>query len=133
MKHACLAIVALTAFTALAALATPARAEITVIDNNRTLDVDCTRDPEITLVGNHITITTEGVCVKIAVMGNHATVRGSASLVYVAGNHNTLLLAAADEVSVAGNHNNVSVRKAITLRAPRIANLGNKNRVTQPN
>jgi hypothetical protein len=130
MKHSSL--VAILAAFALTAFAAPARAEITVVDNNRTLDVDCGKDPEITLVGNHITVATQGVCAKIAILGNHASVTGSSTEVYVAGNHNTLALVAADEVLVAGNHNNVSVRKAVTLKAPRISNLGNKNRVLQP-
>jgi len=128
MKHLSLA----ASIAVLAALAVPARAEVTVIDNNRVLDVDCAKDPDIAVVGNHITVTTQGVCAKITVMGNHASVTGSSSEVYVAGNHNLLALTAADQVTVAGNHNTVSVRRAVTLKAPRIANLGNDNRVTQP-
>ena len=131
MKHFSLAAV-LAALTAVAALAAPAHAEITIIDNNRTLDVDCTKDPEIELVGNHFAVTMQGVCASIAILGNHASVSGSSREVHVAGNHNTLTLIAADEVSVAGNHNTISVRKAVTLKAPRISNLGTDNRVTQP-
>lgn len=129
MKHFSLA----ACIAVLTALAAPARAEITVIDNNRTLDVDCAKDPDVAVVGNHIAVTTQGVCAKITVLGNHASVTGAATEVYVAGNHNRLALTAADEVTVAGNHNSVSVRKAVTLKAPRISNLGTGNRVTQPN
>jgi hypothetical protein len=128
MKHFSLA----ASIAVLAALAAPARAEVTVIDNHRVLDVDCAKDPDIAVVGNHITLTTHGVCAKITVLGNHANVTASSSEVSVAGNHNTLALTAADQVTVAGNHNTVSVRKALTLKSPRIANLGNDNRVTQP-
>jgi hypothetical protein len=109
-----------------------ARADISVIDNNKKLEVDCAKDPEISLVGNHITVTAKGVCAKITITGNNETVTGSASVVYVAGNHNTVTLAAADEVTVAGNGNTVSVRKAVKLPAPKIANSGTDNRVTQP-
>src|SRR5262245_47430376 len=100
MKHVSLA--AVLAVAAIAAIAAPAHAEITIIDNNRTLDVDCAKDPEIALLGNHITVTTQGVCARITVLGNHASVRGSSSEVNVAGNHNTLSLVAADDVTVAG-------------------------------
>jgi len=131
MKHVSLAAV-LAAVTALATLAAPARAEVTVLDNNRTLDIDCAKDPEIALVGNHITLSTQGVCATITILGNHASVRGSSHEVNVAGNHNTLSLVAADDVSVAGNHNTVSVRKGVTRKAPRISNLGTDNRVIQP-
>jgi hypothetical protein len=130
MKHVSLA--AVLAALALSVLAAPARAELTVLDNNRALDVDCAKDPEITLVGNHIAVATQGVCARITILGNHASVNGSSTEVHIAGNHNTLTLVAADEVTVAGNHNTVSVRKAVTLKAPRISNLGNKNRVLQP-
>jgi hypothetical protein len=130
MKHISLA--AVLAALALAAFAAPARAEVTVIDNNRTVEVDCAKDPEIELIGNHITLTTLGVCARIAILGNHASVNGSSSEVHVAGNHNKLALVAADDVTVLGNHNSISVRKAVTLKAPRISNLGNGNRITQP-
>jgi hypothetical protein len=130
MKHISLA--AVLATVAVATLAATAHAEVTIIENNRTVDVDCAKDPEIALLGNHITITTQGVCASIAILGNHASVRGSSREVNVAGNHNTLSLVAADDVSVAGNHNTISVRKGVTRKTPRISNLGTDNRVTQP-
>lgn len=116
----------------LAASAASARADISVIDNNKTLDVDCAKDPQINLVGNHITVTAKGVCAKITVSGNHGTVTGSATVVYVAGNHNTVTLAAADDVTIAGSSNTVTVRKSVKLPAPRIANSGTDNHITQP-
>jgi len=110
----------------------PARADVSVIDNNKTLDVDCAKDPEISLVGNHLTITTKGVCARITISGNYANVTGSATAVLVSGNHNTVSLAAADDVVVSGNSNTVSVQKSVKLKAPRVANSGNDNHVTQP-
>ncbi len=116
----------------LGALAAPARADIFVTDNNKTLDVDCAKDPQITLAGNHITLTTTGVCTKISVTGNYETVTGSANQVSVTGNHNTITLAAADEVGILGNNNTVSVGKAVTRKTPKIGNVGKANHVTQP-
>jgi catabolite regulation protein CreA len=126
-------IVSIAAFVAvLGALGASASADISVIDNNKTLDVDCAKDPEVNLVGNHIKVTTRGVCAKIMISGNHATVTGSANLVLVSGNHNTVTLAAADDVMVSGNNNTLTVRKGATVKAPRIANSGNDNHVTPP-
>ncbi len=113
------------------AFAAAARADVTVVDNDKTVDVDCAKDPAITLVGNHLTITTRGVCTSITVAGNHETVTGSATSVAVMGNHNTITLAAADEVTVDGNNNTVTVRKSLKLKAPRVANRGSDNHVTQ--
>jgi hypothetical protein len=115
-----------------AALGSDAHAEVTVIDNHKTVEVDCARDPEIHLVGNHLTLTTKGVCARIAITGNHETVTGSAGVVHIAGNHNTVTLTAADDVTVEGNNNTVTVRKPVKLKAPRIANAGTDNHITQP-
>ncbi len=116
----------------LGALPAPARADVSVIDNDKTLDVDCAKDPEVNLIGNHLTVTTKGVCARITISGNHATVTGSANAVLVSGNHNTLTLAAADDVTVSGNSNTLTVRKSVKLKAPRVTNSGTDNHITQP-
>src|SRR5215813_2170188 len=91
---------AIIAIFAIAAFSAAARADVTVMDNDKTLDVDCAKDPNVALLGNHLTLTTKGVCARISVAGNNATITGSASLVSVTGNHNTVTLEAADDVSV---------------------------------
>lgn len=125
-------VAAALATAVLALLGAPARAEVSIIDNRKTIEVDCNKDPEISLIGNHITLTTKGVCTKIAISGNHETVTGSALVVAISGNHNTVRLAAADDVSIAGNSNEISVAKSIKLKAPRVANAGTDNRISQP-
>jgi len=109
-----------------------ARADVSVIDNDKTLDVDCAKDPEVSLIGNHLTVTMKGVCTKIEITGNHETVTGSATVVFIAGNHNTVTLEAADDVTVAGNDNALTVRKAVKRKAPKVSNVGKGNQVTQP-
>jgi catabolite regulation protein CreA len=121
-----------TAALVIGALAGSAAADVSVIDNNKTIDVDCAKDPSVSLVGNHITLTTRGVCAKISITGNHETVTGSATAVQVFGNHNTVTLAAADDITIAGNSNTLIVRQAVKLKAPRITNSGTDNRITQP-
>ncbi len=114
-----------------AALGT-ARADVTVMDNDKTIQVDCAKDPQVTLLGNHITLTLQGVCARITVDGNEATVTGTAGAVRVNGNHNTISLDAADQVAVYGNDNTVAVQKPIKAKAVQISNPGSHNKITRP-
>lgn len=109
-----------------------ARADVTVLDNNKTIEVDCAKDPQVNLLGNHITLTLKGVCAMVSVDGNEETVTGSASAVRVNGNHNTITLAAADQVAIFGNDNTVTVQKPIKAKTVQIASPGNRNKVTRP-
>jgi hypothetical protein len=116
-----------------AALAAPAaRADITVLDNDKTIDVDCAKDARISLQGNHLTVNATGVCTEITIDGNEVTVNGSAAKVAVDGNHNTVNLPAADRVSDRGNDNTVSVARPIKAKAPRVSNTGKHNKITAP-
>ena len=109
-----------------------ARADVTVLDNNKTIEVDCAKDPQVNLLGNHITLTLKGVCAMVNVAGNEETITGSASAVRVNGNHNTVALTAADQVAIFGNDNTVTVQKPVKAKAVQIANPGNRNKVTRP-
>ncbi|HEU4727578.1 MAG TPA: DUF3060 domain-containing protein [Kofleriaceae bacterium] len=131
-SHAVTAAVLAAAVAAVLWPARSARADRSIIDNNKTIAVDCARDPEINLVGNHLTVTATGVCAKITVTGNHESVTGSARVVYVAGGHNTVTLAAADDITVAGSNNTLTVQKALSRAAPRVTNSGRANHVTGP-
>ncbi len=122
MKH-CLALV-------LCLVTGTAAADVTVVDNHQKLDVDCAKDPNVELVGNHISLTTKGVCNKISVTGNHATVTASAKTVFIAGNHNTVTIET-DDVTIAGNNNTLTVRKWLSGK-PHISNPGTDNVVTLP-
>jgi hypothetical protein len=113
-------------------VALPARADVTVMDNNKTLEVDCAKDPQINLNGNHLTVTLKGVCATITVDGNQQTIRGSATAVRVNGDHNTVTLDAADQVAVYGNHNTVTVQRPLRATAVQISNPGTHNTVTRP-
>ena len=109
-----------------------ARADVSVLDNDKTIEVDCAKDPQVSLLGNHLTLTLKGVCARITIDGNEATVSGSASAVRVNGNHNTLTLAAADQVAIYGNDNTVTVQKPVKAKAVQISNPGSRNKVTRP-
>jgi hypothetical protein len=132
MKPASLVAPLLTTLVTLTGLSGSAAAEITIMDNKKTVEVDCAKDPEVSLLGNHLTVTLKGVCKKLSISGNHETVTGSVTTVSVAGNHNTVMLAAADEIAIIGNDNTVTVARALTRKAPKISNVGTANKITQP-
>lgn len=129
LRFTCATIIATAA---LAAIAPAARADITVFENDKTIDVDCVKDANISLLGNHITVNAKGVCGRIAISGNEATVNASASAVSVTGNKNTINLDAADEVSITGNDNTVTVHKPLKAKTTRISNPGNRNKISRP-
>jgi len=68
----------------------------------------------------------------VTVDGNDETITGSANAVRVNGNHNTVVLTAADQVAIFGNDNTVTVQKPVKAKAVQIANPGNRNKVTRP-
>jgi len=110
-----------------------AAADISVTDNNQTLAVDCAKDPNVSIMGNHATVTLTGTCKKVSVSGNHATVTGSANLISISGNHNTASIDGVDKLSTPGNHNTATWKKPIdaTLKKPKISNPGKWNTITQ--
>jgi hypothetical protein len=132
MSRSLITAVALTLPLALGALGASARAEVSILDNDKTITVDCAKDPEISVLGNHVTVTATGVCSKITLSGNEGTVTGSAIAVFVSGNHNTVTLAAADDVSVTGSDNTVTLQKPVKRKAARVSNVGTHNHVTAP-
>jgi len=110
-----------------------AAADVALTGNHETVTVDCATDPNVSIMGNHASVTLSGTCKKVSISGNHATVVGSAAIVSITGNHNTAALVAVDLLSTPGNHNTATWKKPIDakLKAPKISNTGNKNTVTQ--
>ena len=114
---------------ALALIAAPAiaAADVSVIDNGKTVAVDCAKDPHVRLIGNSLTVTLTGTCKQLDITGNHETVKGSAGEVYVQGNENTVSIDASTTITVAGNKNTVTWKSG----APKVQNTGKGNTVTQ--
>jgi hypothetical protein len=112
---------------------TVARADTSIIDNNKKLTLDCAKNPRIELIGNHITATLTGTCTKVQIMGNHAIVTGSTTTITVSGSHNVATLDAVDDITVAGKGNSISWKKGASKPAPTIANPGKDNKVTKSN
>ncbi|HLL24559.1 MAG TPA: DUF3060 domain-containing protein [Kofleriaceae bacterium] len=119
------------ALLALVVLSAPVSADVTVMDNDQTLTVDCAKDKNVNLVGNHIKVTLTGTCTSVKVTGNHATVIGSTTNAFVSGSHTTLTLEAVDTISVSGNKNTVTYKKPIAKKKTAVSNMGKDNSVTQ--
>lgn len=113
------------------AVSTVASAEVSVLENNKTLTHDCAKDRVVDLIGNHIKITLIGTCARVSITGNHETVIGSATIVYVTGNNNNLTLEGADKITLAGNKNTLSWKQGAAKHLPKIVNVGKHNNVTQ--
>jgi hypothetical protein len=116
---------------AISLVAATASADVTVMDNDKTLTVDCAKDKNVNLVGNNITVTLTGTCENVKVTGNRETVLGSTANAYVAGNYNTLTLDSVDTISVAGNNNTATYKKPVTKKKTSVSNLGKGNTITR--
>jgi hypothetical protein len=119
-----------TSLLALLAMTSLAAADVTVMDNNKTLEVDCAKDKEVNLLGNKITVTLKGVCSRVSLTGYHNPVTGSATTVSIPGNHNTATLDQVDTLSVPGNQNTVTYKGPVSAKKTKVAAPGNKNTIT---
>lgn len=118
-------------FAAVTLAAGTVAADVSIIDNNKTITVDCTKDKSVNLIGNQLTVKLTGTCTRVQLSGNHETVTGSATTFWVAGNHNTVTADGTDEIQIAGNDNTLSWKKGLTKPAPTVSNPGKGNKVTQ--
>jgi hypothetical protein len=115
-------------------LSPAALADITDLDNNKTVTVDCAKDPNVTLNGNQNTYKLAGSCALLSVNGNQNTVEAERVVrIIVAGNNNTVHAQATDSISTTGNRNTVSWSKAVTAGrdAPTVSNPGDHNSVNK--
>ncbi len=120
-----LAVASLLAVTSIAA------ADVSLVENQQTVSVDCAKDKQVSLVGNRITVTLVGTCVKVSIAGNQNTVTGSAATVWIAGNANTANLDKVDELSVPGNKNTATYNGPLTAKATKVSNPGTGNTITK--
>lgn len=102
-------------------------AEKQIVDNNASVTVDCKQHPEVSLIGNNLTVTLAGKCTRVTVTGNREKVTGSSTSFFIAGNHNTVTAEAVADITVAGNHNSVTWKTG----NPKIKNPGKDNKVSQ--
>lgn len=117
--------------TMLSLAATAARADVHIVDNKKTLTVDCAKDKAVNITGNHATVTLKGTCDMVNISGNKATVKGSVLVANISGNNNTLTLDGVDGIMISGNENAVSYKKAVKEKSPKMADTGTGNKVSQ--
>jgi hypothetical protein len=118
--------------TALLCLTSIASADVSLMDNDQKVTVDCAKDKNVNIIGNSATVTLTGTCTKVSVSGNKATVTGSATTVLISGNSNTANLTTVDTIMVTGNKNTVTYKGAVDakLKKPKISNPGTGNTIT---
>ena len=49
-----------------------ASADVSIMDNDQTVAVDCAKDKNVSIIGNGATVTLTGTCDKVSVSGNKA-------------------------------------------------------------
>jgi hypothetical protein len=103
---------------------------VSVMDNNKEITTDCSKDKEFNLVGNNIKLTMTGTCTKVTATGNHANVSGSVTEAHLIGNHNVYALDGVDTIKVIGNHNTVTYKKPLAKKKTTVGNLGKKNKIS---
>jgi hypothetical protein len=119
---------------ALLVLSTPAFADISIDDNHQTVTVDCAKDSTVLVNGNEATVTLTGTCEMVSVTGNNAKITGgSTKKVTLPGNNNVVALEGVDVIGTAGNKNTVTYKSTVNtkLKKPKIANPGNKNKISK--
>ena len=116
----------------LAFAAAPALADKSITDNNKTVTIDCAKDPVASIEGNDNTVALTGACTKVTVAGNRNKVAVASSAdVDVTGNENNVALVAVDELDVPGNKNVVSYKSAVKKGGKvKVSNPGTDNKVT---
>jgi hypothetical protein len=112
-------------------VSTTATADVSIVDNKKTLTVDCAKDKTVNVIGNKATVTLTGTCTLVNISGNDAKVTGSAEKFYVAGNSNTINADGADEIATTGNKNTVTWKKGLAKAEPKVSNPGKDNSVTR--
>ena len=105
-------------------------ADASVVDNGKTLTIDCAKDKSASIMGNQNTITLTGTCDSVSVMGNKNTVTvASSTAVKVQGNDNTVAVSGAAKVTVNGNRNTLALPKD-TKTTP-VTDHGKDNKVSR--
>lgn len=120
-------------FSALSTLtATAAFAEASYDDAGMTVNHDCGKDPEVSIVGASGTFTLTGACTQVSIDGssNKVTIQSS-DKVSISGSMNEVFVAAANKIAVVGSVNTVSWKKGLKNAKPKVSNVGSGNKISQ--
>lgn len=109
-----------------------AGASVVIVDNNRTVAVDCATDPSVIVNGNRATLTLTGTCSNVMLNGNNGRVSGSVNTIQINGNNNEATLDVVDSISVPGNNNKITYKASSNPRkATRVSSPGQRNSVSR--
>jgi hypothetical protein len=107
--------VSFVALGALGAVAVASDDAITIVDNGATITHECHDGTDVDVMGNE----------------NHVTLTGACGKVSVSGNENSVAVEAAAAIVALGNENTVVWEKGAGGKAPKITNLGTKNKISK--
>jgi hypothetical protein len=93
---------------------------------------DCAKEPNVSINTGDGTFTFTGKCEKIAVNGGENKVKiDSVVKLVVNGGENVVDVEAADKIAVNGSDNTVNYKRGISGKAPKVASIGNNNKLNQ--
>lgn len=110
----------------------PAPAEASEAPGDSAGAQDCAKSPTAVINSGEGTYKFVGVCTKIVVNGgdNTAVIESVKELV-VNGSTNTVEVGSADKISVLGSDNKVTYKKGLSGAKPKVASIGENNKVSQ--
>lgn len=111
---------------------TPAFADPEIDAAGTSVTHDCASDPEFSVTGSGNQVTVTGACKAVDVMGsgNEVTIEISTK-VSVTGSGNKVHVDAADRISLTGSSNQLTWKKGIKGKKPKVSRTGVGNTVKQ--
>lgn len=109
-----------------------ALAEASYEDAAQTITHDCGKDPEVSVSGSSNQITITGACTEVDISGasNQVTIE-STSKASITGSSNEVHITAADKISITGTNNQITWKKGLKSKKPKVSRTGINNRVKQ--
>lgn len=116
----------------LALATTPAFAGTEIDAAGQTVTHDCSTDAELSVTGSGNQVTVTGACTLVDVMGsgNEVTIATSAK-VAITGSSNKVHVDASDRISISGSSNQLTWKKGLKSKKPKVSRSGVGNTVKQ--
>lgn len=115
-----------------ALVTTPAFAGTEIDAAGKSVTHDCASDPALSVTGSGNQVTVTGACNLVDVMGsgNEVTIESSTK-VQVTGSSNKVHVDASDRISLTGSSNQLTWKKGIKGKKPKVSRTGVGNTVKQ--
>ena len=112
-------------------VATPARADVKVVDDGVKLTVDCAKEKVVNISGDKANIVLTGTCDQVNISGEATTLKGSVLRLNISSDDNTLTLEAVDQILVSGDRNTITYKKAAKAKKVGVVSSGTDNKINQ--